>query len=50
VLRAKILLLLADGLSYEAIVDKLDTSAPTIGKWKQRFLRQGFDRPNLNAR
>lgn len=43
VLRAKILLLLADGLSYQAIADKLDTSTPTIGKWKKRFLEQGLD-------
>jgi len=43
VLRAKILLLLADGLSYPAIADKLDTSTPTIGKGKQRFLQQGLD-------
>ena len=34
VLRAKILLLLADGFSYAAIKDKLDTTAPTISRWK----------------
>lgn len=43
VLRAKILLLLADGLSYAAIKDKLDTTAPTISRWKKRFLEQGLD-------
>jgi transposase len=43
VLRAKILLLLADGLSYHAIADKLDTSTPTVGKWKRRFLSDGLD-------
>ena len=43
VLRAKILLLLAEGLSYQAVADKLDTSTPTVGKWKKRFLRDGFD-------
>ena len=43
VLRAKILLLLADGLSYVAIKDKLDTTAPTISRWKKRFLEQGLD-------
>ena len=31
VLRAKILLLLADGFCYDAIKEKLDTTAPTIG-------------------
>ena len=43
VLRAKILLLLAEGVSYQAVADKLDTSTPTVGKWKKRFLRAGFD-------
>ena len=43
VLRAKILLLLADGLSYDAIKNKLDTTAPTISRWKKRFLEQGLD-------
>jgi len=43
VLRAKILLLLADGVSYAAIKDKLDTTAPTISRWKKRFLEQGLD-------
>lgn len=43
VLRAKIVLLLADGFPYEAIKDKLDTTAPTISRWKKRFLEQGLD-------
>lgn len=43
VLRAKILLLLAEGLSYQAIADKLDTSTPTVGKWKKRFLQHGLE-------
>ena len=43
VLRAKIVLLLAQGLSYQAVVAKLDTSAPTVGKWKKRFLEHGLD-------
>lgn len=43
VLRAKILLLLADGLPYASIKDKLDTTAPTISRWKKRFLEQGLD-------
>src|SRR4026208_2319600 len=46
VLRAKILLLLAEGFSYQAVADKLDTSTPTVGKWKKRFLRAGFAGPN----
>lgn len=43
VLRAKIVLLLADGWSYSDIVDKLDTSTSTVGKWKRRFLAAGLD-------
>lgn len=43
VLRAKIVLLLADGLGYAAIKEKLDTTAPTISRWKTRFLDQGLD-------
>jgi transposase len=43
VLRAKILLLLADGSSYDAIKEKLDTTAPTISRWKKRFLELGLD-------
>jgi transposase len=43
VLRAKIVLLLAEGLSYEAIQSKLDTTAPTIWRWKKRFLENGLD-------
>lgn len=43
VLRAKIVLLLADGWSYSGIVEKLDTSTSTVGKWKRRFLAAGLD-------
>ena len=43
VVRAKIVLLLADGFAYSAIVDKLDTSTTNIGKWKRRFLAAGVD-------
>ena len=43
VLRAEIVLLLAEGWSYQAVADKLDTSAPTVGKWKKRFLQRGLD-------
>ncbi len=43
VLRAKIVLLLADGWSYGEIIDKLDTSTSTVGKWKRRFLAAGLD-------
>lgn len=37
---ARVLLLLADGLSYRAIAEKVDCSEPFISKWKQRFLAE----------
>lgn len=43
VLRAKIVLLLAAGLSQQAVADKLDTTTPTVWRWKKRFLAAGFD-------
>ena len=42
-LRAKIVLLLADGLSYAVVAYKLDTSTRTVGKWKRRFLQARLD-------
>jgi transposase len=38
VMRARMILLLADGLAYQKIQDLLDTTAPTIARWKRRFL------------
>src|ERR1700693_2316388 len=37
VFRARLILALAGGLSYRAIEKKLDTTAPTIARWRQRF-------------
>jgi hypothetical protein len=37
VLRARMILLLADGVSYQRIQLLLDTTAPTIARWKERF-------------
>ncbi|MGO8718355.1 MAG: helix-turn-helix domain-containing protein [Acidobacteriaceae bacterium] len=37
VFRARLMLALADGLSYRAIEEKLDTSSPTIARWCKRF-------------
>src|ERR1700758_4524534 len=39
--RARLILALADGHSYEAIAQKLQTSAPTIARWKRRFEQEG---------
>ena len=42
VLRARLILLLAQGCSYSDIQRRLHTSAPTIARWKKRFLEQGL--------
>src|SRR5271154_2368557 len=38
VMRARMILLLADGVAYQKIQNLLDTTAPTIARWKRRFL------------
>jgi len=43
VFRAKLILLLAEGCSYKQIKQRLQTAAPTISRWKQRFLAHGVD-------
>jgi transposase len=40
VFRARLILMLAEGLSYRTIEERLDTTAPTISRWKDRFLKQ----------
>jgi transposase len=35
------ILMLADGESYAAIQERLQTTAPTISRWKKRFLSEG---------
>ena len=37
VFRARLIVALADGLSYREIEEKLNTSAPTIARWRGRF-------------
>ena len=39
VMRARMILLLSGGVPYRKIQDLLDTTAPTISRWKERFLR-----------
>jgi transposase len=41
VLRARLILALADGMTYGAIKQTLHTTAPTIWRWKQRFEESG---------
>lgn len=43
VFRAKLILLLAEGLSFNTIKQRLQTTAPTIIRWKARFLARGTD-------
>ena len=43
VFRARLILMLAEGNSYNAIKKSLRTTAPTISRWKQRFLASGVD-------
>jgi transposase len=43
VFRAKLILMLADGASFNTVKHRLQTSAPTIIRWKQRFLQSGLD-------
>src|SRR6202166_2933603 len=43
VFRAKLILMLAEGASFNAIKRQLQTTAPTIIRWKQRFRQSGLD-------
>ena len=43
VFRAQLILMLAEGASFSAIQRRLGTTAPTIIRWKQRFLAFGID-------
>ena len=43
VFRARLILMLADGRSYTEVQKRLNTTAPTISKWRKRFLEQRID-------
>jgi transposase len=43
VFRAKLILMLAEGSSFNAIKRQLQTTAPTIVRWKQRFRQHGLE-------
>jgi hypothetical protein len=43
VFRAKLILMLAEGASFSTIKRQLQTTAPTIIRWKQRFLGSSID-------
>src|SRR5215470_7333035 len=42
VFRARLILALADGATYSQIMQTLQTTAPTISRWKQRFEEEGM--------
>jgi Homeodomain-like domain len=42
VLRAKIILMAAQGLSNEVIASRLDTPRQIVSKWRKRFYEKGF--------
>ena len=41
--RARLILMLAQGASFSRIKQQLRTTAPTISRWKARFLVAGMD-------
>lgn len=43
VLRARIILMTAEGFSVEEMTQRLQTTRTTISKWKKRFLKDGLD-------
>jgi transposase len=43
VFRARLILALADGMTYRQIEEKFGASAPTVSKWKSRFEQHGLD-------
>src|SRR5436305_2458681 len=43
VFRAKLILMLAEGSSFNAIKQQLQTTGPTIIRWKQRFRQSGLE-------
>lgn len=40
VIRARMILMLANGRSYAEVQERLQTTAPTISRWKKRFLSE----------
>jgi transposase len=42
VVRAKIVLMAADGLDNDEIADRLDTRREAVSKWRKRFFEHGL--------
>jgi putative transposase len=43
VFRARLILMLAERRSYSEVQERLNTTAPTISKWRKRFLERRID-------
>ena len=43
VFRARLILLLNEGVPFSAIRQRLATTTPTIVRWKERYLKNGVD-------
>jgi transposase len=43
VIRAKIVLYAAQGLSNDEIAQRIDTPRQIVSKWRKRFFEEGFD-------
>jgi putative transposase len=43
VFRVRLILVLAEGASFSTIKQRVRTTAPTISRWRQRFLASGID-------
>ena len=43
VFRARLILALAEGMTYDQVVDALGTTRPTIARWKSRFEEMGIE-------
>jgi putative transposase len=41
--RAQLIMMLAEGVPFNTIKQQLRTTAPTISRWKTRFLDSGLD-------
>ena len=42
VIRAKIVLMAADGMGNDEIARRLDTSREVVGKWRKRYAQEGL--------
>ncbi len=53
VFRARLILMLSEGTPYRTIQERLDTTAPTISRWRERFIEQRYmasDDPNFEEK